>query len=468
MTKRHIPARVYFLFDFYIGHLDIESSSDAKGKDMANMARDGGIEPQLLRAVFATSLLDGLALFDLILFGFFGAVIGDRFFPFTEPTTSLLLVVATFGVGFFARPLGGLLLGACADRRGRLPALLLSCWLATLGTAMIALCPTYERIGIAAPLIFVAARLLQGFAVGGEVGAAAAWAVEAAPPSRRGFFIGCQLMGHGLAPLLGASLSVLLSNLLMPAQLFDWGWRLAFATGLPLIGVAYYFRHKLQARGIVDGTAVRDGQWKPVAQVVRRHRAFLLCATMLMGFRTVPLYAVVHFIPAYIMSRGIHETMQVGFPAAAFSAVWAITLSPVAGIVIDKFPRRKPLLLVCIGGTAIGVYLLFAVVTRVGSAALPLVIGIASIAALIAFGGCAATVLLLEAVPCAERATAYGASYALGAGVFESTAPLAVTALMKWTRSPLSVGWYLLGCCLLSAVAAVAIEERQRRWKVDN
>ena len=459
MTKRHIPRAFYFLFDFYIGHLHIDSSSDAKGNDMANMARDGGIEPQLLRAVFATSLLDGLALFDLTLFGFFGAVIGDRFFPFTKPMTSLLLVAATFGVGFLARPLGGLLLGAYADRRGRLSALVLSCWLATFGTALIALCPTYERIGIAAPLIFIAARCVQGFAVGGEIGATAAWVIEAAPQSRRGFLLGCQLMGHGLAPLFAASLGVLLNNALMPAQLFDWGWRLAFASGLPLIGVAYYLRRTLRERGTFKGTAARSNRSPPLVQVLCHHRVFL-CATVLMGFRTVPLYAIVHFVPTYILNRAIHAPMQVGFLAPALSAALTTALSPLAGSVIDKLPRRKPLLLACIGGTAVGVYLLFVVMTITGSAALPLA-GIASIIAMIVFGGCAATVLVLEAMPRAGRATAYGASYALGAGAFESTAPLAVTALMKWTASPLSVGWYLVVCCLLSAVAAVVIRERR-------
>lgn len=463
MTNRDKRGSIYFLFDFYIGHFDIESIGDAKGNDMADiadMARDRCITPQLLHAVFATSLLNGLALFDLAVFAFFGAMIGDQLFPFTEPMTSLLLAAATFGVGLFARPLGGLLLGAYADRRGRLPALVLSCWLATLGTAMIVLCPTYERIGLAAPLIFVVARLLQGFAVGGEVGVAAAWGIEVAPPSRRGFLLGCQLAGHGLAPILGASLGILLSSALLPAQLFDWGWRLAFAMGLPLIGVAYYLRWKLRARAPFNSIAAQDDQREPVAQTFRHHRAFLLCATMLMGFRTVPHYAIVSLIPQYVGGRSVTGSMGIGLLVPAFAAVLVIVLSPVAGIVIDKLPRRKPLLLVCIGGTAIAGYLLFATVTRSGSAALPLV-AIASITALIAFGECAATVLLLEAAPRTERATAYGTSYAIGAGIFGSTAPLAATVLMKSTANPSSVGWYVLVCSLLSAVAAVAVKERR-------
>lgn len=423
------------------------------------MARDGRIEPQLLRAAFATSLLNGLALFDLAVFGFFGAIIGDRFFPFVEPMTSLLLVAATFGVGLLARPLGGLLLGAYADRRGRLPALVVSCWLATLGTAAIALCPTYERVGMAAPLILVAARLLQGFAVGGEIGSAAAFLMEASPPSRRGFLLGCQLAGDGLAPLFGATLSVLLGSTLVPAQLFDWGWRVAFAAGLPLIGVAYCLRRKVQASGAFDMTAARDSQRGPVAQIFRRHRTLLIWATLLMGFRTVPLFEIVNFVPAY-SGRVIHEPVSAGFLASALSSVLLITLSPLAGMVIDKLPRRKPLLLGCIGATAIGVYLFFVAMTRAASAAL-LLTGIASITAPILLGGCAATVLLLEALPRGVRATGYGATYALGAGAFGSTAPLVVTALMKWTANPLSIAWYVAPCCLLSAAAAIAIEERR-------
>ncbi|NRO94638.1 MFS transporter [Paraburkholderia sp. NMBU_R16] len=459
VTNRHIRAGLiscsYFLFDFYIGHLHIEFIHDAKGNDMAI---DEHIDPRLLRAVFATSLLDGLALFDLTVFGFFAAIIGDRFFPFTEPMTSLLLVGATFGVGFFARPLGALLLGAYADRRGRLRALILSCWLAALGTAALAVCPTYEHIGMAAPLAFVVARLLQGFAVGGEIGSAAALMIEAAPSSRRGFLLGCQLAGHGLAPFFAATLCALLGNVLMPAQLFDWGWRLAFAMGLPLIGVAYYLRLQLQARGAFEDIAPPDDRFRPIVQLFRHRRVFLICATILMGFRTAPLYAIVHLVLAYVTNRIIDKPMQVGLLAAAFSGALIAALSPVAGMVIDKLARRKPVLFVCIGGTALGVYLLFAAMTKATGAA-AFVIGIASITALIVLGGCASTVLLLEAVPRSERATAYGAAYALGAGVFGSTAPLAVTASMKWTADPLSVGWYLVACCLLGACAAMAIKE---------
>jgi MFS transporter, MHS family, proline/betaine transporter len=472
--------------DFYFGYLHVELIENLGDHDMRALdpherdnrpntgspppasvaARErppspgnGRIDARLLKAVFATSLLNGLELFDFTVFAFFGAIVGDRFFPFVQPMTSLLLAAATFGVGFLARPLGGLLLGAYADRCGRQPALLLSCWFATLGTAAIALSPTYEQIGIAAPLLVVVSRVLQGLAVGGEIGPAAALAMEAAPPSKRGFVIGCQLAGHGIAPLFGASLGALLSGMLTPTQLFDWGWRVAFAMGLPLIGIAYYLRRKLQEGGISDRTATGDARRRPVAQLFRHHRRIIAMATLLMGFRTVPLYAVVYFLPTY-MAHVIHQPMLNGFLASTLSAVLLIALSPAAGIVIDKLPRRKPLLFATACGTAIGVYVLFVAMTPAATAA-RLLIGIASITALIVLGGCAATVLVLEALPYNVRATGHGSTYGLGAGMFGGTAQLAVAALMKWTANPMSVAWYVVPCCLLSAGAAIAFNERR-------
>lgn len=412
------------------------------------------LDTALIKAALATSLVNGLALFDFIVFGFFASMIGDRIFPFTAPMVTPLLAAATLGAGLVARPLGGLVIGAYADRRGRPRALLLSCWLASVGTAMLALCPPYARVGLAAPAIAVVARVLQGIALGGEIGPAAALVMEAAPRRRRAFLLGCQLAGNGLALLAGASLGLLMTKVLTPGQLFAWGWRAALAAGMPLIGAAYYLRR------LLPEPPENRRPPAPLTQLYRAHLGTVAKAALLAGFGTVPLYAVVFFMPAY-MVRLINGPDTTGFAATALCAVLVTVLAPIAGLVVDALPRRKPVVLASAAGMAIGAYALLRWMPVAGTTAW-LMAGIGLATALATLGGCAATVLVLEALPREVRATGFGTAHALGAAAFGGTVPLVVAGLMKWTADPMSVAWYAVACCIVSAGAALALKECRR------
>jgi MFS family permease len=162
--------------------------------------------------------------YDFIVFGFFAVVIARLFFPTESQYASLLLTTSTFGVGFFMRPVGGILLGIYADRRGRKASLLLIIGLMTLAIAMIGFAPTYAAIGIAAPLLIVLARLLQGFSAGGEFASATSFLIETAPANRRGFYGSWQMVGQGLALLTGALLGALITRVLAPPPRRDCGF----------------------------------------------------------------------------------------------------------------------------------------------------------------------------------------------------------------------------------------------------
>jgi MFS family permease len=172
--------------------------------------------------VAAAVIGNALEWYDFIVFGFFAVVIARLFFPAESQYASLLLTTATFGVGFFMRPVGGILLGIYADRRGRKAALLLIIGLMTLAIAMIGFAPTYAAIGIAAPLLVVLARLLQGFSAGGEFASATSFLIETAPTRRRGFYGSWQMVGQGLAVLTGALLGALITRVLAPEALDSW------------------------------------------------------------------------------------------------------------------------------------------------------------------------------------------------------------------------------------------------------
>ena len=187
------------------------------------------------KQIAAAVVGNALEWYDFVVYGFLTVIISRLFFPAESEYASLLLTTATFGVGFFMRPVGGILLGLYADRKGRKAALQLIIGLMTVSMALIAFAPPYSAIGIAAPLLMVLARLLQGFATGGEFASATSFLVEAAPEQHRGFYGSLQMVGQSLAALGGSAMSGAGDARVHIGQILSWGWRLPFMFGL-LIG----------------------------------------------------------------------------------------------------------------------------------------------------------------------------------------------------------------------------------------
>src|SRR5580700_1502188 len=197
------------------------------------------------KEVTAASVGNALEFYDLVIYGYFAVVISKLFFPAANETVSLMLAVGTFGISFLMRPLGAMVLGSYADRAGRKASLTLSIVLIMLGTAMLVFAPTYAQIGVASPLLVLLARLIQGFSTGGEFGASTAFMVEYATAGRRGYFGSWQASTQGISTLFAASIAALLSYMLTPEQVSDWGWRVAFAVGLLIGPVGFYIRSQV-------------------------------------------------------------------------------------------------------------------------------------------------------------------------------------------------------------------------------
>src|SRR3984957_4576634 len=209
---------------------------------MRNASTPGALP---LRQVFAVVIGNGLEYYDFVTFAFFAPQIGRTFFPSQTPGLSLLSSLATFGVGFLTRPLGALVIGRFGDRAGRKPAMMLS--LALIGVAVtgLALTPSYASIGGLAPILVIGFRLLQGFALGGEVGPSTAFLLEAAPPSRRGLYVSLQATSADTAVLVAGVVGVVLASELDAAQLDAWGWRVAQLLGVCIIPFAFVLRRSL-------------------------------------------------------------------------------------------------------------------------------------------------------------------------------------------------------------------------------
>ena len=422
--------------------------------DQPDGSQEGSLE--VLKAVVAASLVTGIEMFDFTVYGFFASMIGEQFFPARDPMTSLLFAVGTFGVGFFMRPLGATMIGAYADRVGRRAAMARTTWMMATGTAVLGLCPPFATIGVAAPLIVVAGRSLQGFALGGDIGVAASFVMEAAPVARRGYLLSWQFTSQGAAALLGASLGVLLSSTLSAAALADWGWRVPFLIGLLIAPVGLYVRRRLREDPPLAATA--ENARMPLAELLSAHATTVVLATLMLMGQTIPVYATVYYMPSYV-SRVMHMPAVTGYLVSALSTLLLVGIPPFAGRLTDRLRRRKPLALISSAGTALLVYPVFLMITHAKSA-LPVLCGVGLISVMLALGAGAVALLVLESLPVRVRASGMAVSHALDVAVFGGTAQFIVTGLIKWTGDPMSAAWYVAPACAVSFCALMLFKER--------
>src|SRR5580698_7304245 len=248
--------------------------------------------------IAAAVIGNALEWYDFIVFGFFAVIISRLFFPTDSQYASLLFTTATFGVGFFMRPVGGILIGIYADRQGRKAALLVVIASMTVAIALIAFAPTYAAIGIGAPLIIVVARLLQGFSAGGEFASATAFLIESAPAGRRGFYGSWQMVGQGLAVLIGAILGAIITKTLSPEAIDGWGWRIPFLFGLVIGPVGLYIRSSL-----TETPAFLESERAPQGRALASHvKQILVCFGIIVS-GTISFYVILVYIPTFARTQ---------------------------------------------------------------------------------------------------------------------------------------------------------------------
>src|SRR5271170_642639 len=221
------------------------------------------------RHIVAVVVGNALEFYDFVTYAFFAVYIGRAFFPSTDPTASLLASLGTFGVGFVTRPIGGLVIGRMGDRLGRKPAMILSFSLMGVAITGLALTPPHSMIGVAAPVLVILFRMLQGFALGGEVGPTTAFLLEAAPPERRGFYTAFQYWTQNVSILFSGLVGLALANALSEQQLQDFGWRIAFLLGAAIVPVGLLMRRNLpetfHASGGAEGERIPLRPYLPLA-----------------------------------------------------------------------------------------------------------------------------------------------------------------------------------------------------------
>lgn len=410
--------------------------------------------------IAATALGNGLELFDFTIYSFFAALIGRLFFPVGSELGSLLLSMATFGVGFIMRPLGSVLIGAYADRKGRKPAMSLTILLMALGTAIIGLAPTYAQIGLAAPLLIVLGRLLQGFSAGGEIGAATSFLMESDTEGRRGWLVSWQMASQGAAALCGALCCFALVKTLPPVALESWGWRIPFLLGLLIGPVGYYIRHHLaESHAPADEDSARPAGLLGV--LLREHRRALGLGILLMLGGTTMTYVTIFFMPSYT-GKILNMSLATAFLSGCVAgAVLAIT-SPLAGWLTDRLGRRKPLLYGALLASLLLTYPAFYLINHYPSLGMLLPV-VAVLVTLLALCSTPGLLLILESFPAQLRATGLGLVYSVGVTIFGGFAQLTVTWLISISGNPMAPAWYLMACQLISLAALYHCRETTAR-----
>jgi MFS family permease len=395
---------------------------------------------------------NALEFYDFLTYAFFAVYIGKAFFPATSPLASLLMSLAVFGVGFITRPIGGVLIGAFADRAGRRPAMLLTIMLITVGTMGLALTPSYASLGIAAPIIVVACRLVQGLALGGEVGPSTAYLIEIAPAEKRGLYGSWQLASQGVGVLLAGTIGLLLTVSLSSEQMQSWGWRVPFLFGLLLIPIAIYLRqHMPETLTLPDNNLLENDAKIKIGRYVKP----ITIALMILMGTTVATY-VTSYMTTYAITT-LKLPPAIGMAATVTNGLMQLIFALLGGWLADRY-GRKPVMLWPRVILVVSIYPAFLLLINYTNL-LSLLCVTALLAAMTAISGAATFSAIPELFPSRVRALGMSIAYAVSVTVFGGATQFIVTWLIGVTGDAATPAWYVIGATIISTFALLYMSE---------
>ena len=425
--------------------------------DDANPASHPGLDR---KAVGAVVLGNALEFYDFTVYAFFAKPIGEAFFPSANATDSLLASLALFGIGYVMRPIGGVVIGAFADRAGRKPAMLITIGLMAVGMLMLAAAPGYATLGGWAQCIVIVGRLIQGLALGGEVGPSTAYLLEAAPPAHRGFVASWQIASQGCAALFAGVIASGLTLLIGDAAMGEWGWRVMFALGIAIVPVGLVIRsHLPETAGEGQDPAAADSTLAVVVHLVREHGRLLALTFLVIAASTVS-NAIGTNMPVYAgATLGLTETVSTAVPIALGLA--SILFPLVGGWLVDRVGRRP----VMIWPRALIVVL--AVPAFAWLARDPTALSVYAVtflmSALSSINAAAIIVAIPESLPRAVRSARLSIVYALSVSIFGGSTNYLVNKLIAVSGDRLAPAYYLVAFSVIGTVAAWMMPETRGR-----
>lgn len=412
----------------------------------------------LARAVFSGSLGNMLEWFDYGLYGYFAVIISKDFFVSDDPIVGLLLSFLVFGTGFLVRPIGGILIGAYADKHGRIKALTLTIMGMGICTMCMGLLPTYSQVGIVAPILLTVLRLLQGLATGGEFGSSLTFIAEYGTPNNRAFLVSFQPFSVGCGLIVGSTAGLLITTLLPEAALYDWGWRIPFICGILIAIYGVHMRKNVpdspEFLKMKEEAKQAEEPHTPIKELFLRYKKPILTVMGLLAGSSATYYLLITYMPTYI-SEFMGTSLSSAFVVNTSVIAIYLILCPFAGKIIDKYGRRKCLIIGCLGFLLLS-YPIFAALVQQTNA----LIMIALLGILIVFQtllAVAIAVVSAEVFPTKLRNSGIGFSYNLSAAIFGGLAPLAATALIAATGDQLSITYLIIGAILVTFLTTVFV-----------
>lgn len=415
-----------------------------------------------IRSIIGGSLGNLVEWYDWYIYSFFSLYFASAFFPKSNPTVQLLNTAGIFAIGFLMRPIGGWLMGTFADRKGRKTALTFSVLLMSIGSLIIAVIPGYKQIGIAAPILLLIARIIQGLSVGGEYGTSATYLSEMATKKHRGFYSSFQYVTLIMGQLVAAGVSVLLQKVfLTEEQLHQWGWRIPFVFGSFLAITVMYLRRSLQEPASFQKE--RSKKDRGTLKALAQHPKAVFTVICLTIGGTVAFYTFTTYMQKFLVNTA-------GFSNGSATMVSTLTLivfmmlQPAFGLLSDKIGRKPLLIGFGIVGTICTVPIMTALSTtkEIWPAFVLIMCALLITSAYTSINA----VVKAELFPAKVRALGVGFPYAVAVSIFGGTAE-SLALLFKEHHHPQYFYWYVSGCIAISLLAYIIMPDTKKHSKIE-
>jgi MFS family permease len=424
------------------------------GSAPAPLAAESAAGTRGTRAILAASVGNLLEWYDFSVYALFAIYIAAIFFPHRDPGLDLVKTFLVFGLGFVIRPLGAILIGIYGDRAGRKAALTLTILIMASGTLVIAVAPSYAAIGLGAPLLLLAGRILQGFSAGGEIGSATAFLVEHAPPDRRGRFTAWLQASMGMSNILGALVAFAVTTLLPAAHVAAWGWRIPFFIGLLIVPVGVYLRRTLeetpQFRAELEHRRDERGGVAPLVSVFRHHSRSLLVGMGISILWAVAVYVLLIFMPV-LAQRAFGFSAAQAFGSSLIGNIVFVSGCFAFGALADRIGHTRML---TIGATllALGVLPLFLWLSA-SKSTITLTLVLSAFGVMVSSFTSIAPTALSSLFPTAVRATGVSIVYNAAITIFGGFAPAILTWFGANAGSVFAPAWYVVFAAVPAVIA---------------